>query len=141
MRRCLKASHMCAIAQCHEASLCTCAHTTLHNCCVHLCAREKKTGSKFDLLSEVIFKDLAVPNCNCKANIRKLVYPSCGHVLLILGSGGKLCCGPQTPPTLPIDTMLPATWLGSRTFCILVYMHQSIVQDYSLHSSQFCSLL
>ena len=35
---------------------------------VRLCAREKITGSKFDLLSEVIFKDLAV--------IRKLVCPS-----------------------------------------------------------------
>ena len=33
----------------------------LHNCCVRLCAQEKKTRSKFDLLSEVIFKDLAVP--------------------------------------------------------------------------------
>ena len=40
----------------------------------------------------------------------KLVCPSCGHVLLILGTGGKLCSGPQTAPvpTLPIDTMLPA---------------------------------
>ena len=78
---------MCAIAQCHEAS-----QRTVHvrcNCCVHLCARGKKTGSKFDLLSEVIFKDLAVPSCNCKANFRKLVCPSYGHVLLILGSGGK----------------------------------------------------
>ena len=47
---------MCAIAQCHEASL-------LHNCWVRLrlCAREKKTRSMFDLLSEVIFKDIAVP--------------------------------------------------------------------------------
>ena len=66
---------MCAIAQCPEASLHTCAHTTVH-CCVRLCAREKKTGSKFDLLSEVIFEDLAVPSCNCKANVRKLVCPS-----------------------------------------------------------------
>ena len=30
-------------------------------CCVRLCAREKITGSKFDLLFEVIFKDVAVP--------------------------------------------------------------------------------
>ena len=36
-------------------------HMPLYNCCVRLCAREKRTGSKFDLLSEVIFKDLAVP--------------------------------------------------------------------------------
>ena len=28
--------------------------------CVRLCAREKKSRSKFDLLSEVIFKDLAI---------------------------------------------------------------------------------
>ena len=132
---------MCYCAMPRGKPIHTCAHTTAHNCCVRLCVREKKTGLKFDLLSEVIFKDLAVPSCNCKSNARKLVCPSCGHVLLILGSGDKLCSGPQTPPTLPIDTMLPAMWLGSRTFCILVYMHQSIVHDYSLHSSQFCSLL
>ena len=89
---------------------------------MRLCAREKKTGSKFDLLFEVIFKDLAVPAVSVKLTLGKLVCPRCGHVLLILGSGGKLCSGPQTPPTLPIDTMLPATWLGSRTFCILVYI-------------------
>ena len=35
-------------------------HIPLHNCCVHLLAREKRTKSNFDLLSEVIFKDLAV---------------------------------------------------------------------------------
>ena len=134
---------MCAIAQCHKANHTYVCTYLAHNCCVHLCAQEKKikTGSKFGLLFEVIFKDLAVPSCNCKANVRKLVCPSCGHVLLILGSGGKLCSGPQTPPTLTIDTMLPAMWLGSRTFCIIVYMHQSIVHDSSLHSSQFCSLL
>ena len=37
---------MCAIAQ--------------DLCCVRLSAREKVTGSKFDLLFEVIIKDLAV---------------------------------------------------------------------------------
>ena len=84
----------------------------------------------------MIFKDLAVPAVSVKltlSQLRKLVCPSCGHVLLILGSGGKLCFGSQTPPTLHIHSMLP--------FCSLVYMHQSIVYDYSLHSSQFCSLL
>ena len=35
-------------------------------CCVRLCAREKITGSKFDLLFEVIFKDLAVPAVSVK---------------------------------------------------------------------------
>ena len=111
------------------------------------CAREKKNGSEFDLLSEVIFKDLAVPAVTVKLMLGSwfvLASSCCGHVLLILGSGGKLCSpsGSQTSPTL-LDTTLPATWLGSRTFCIhiLVYMHQSIVHDYSLHSSQFCSLL
>ena len=56
---------MCAIAQCHEAS-------SLHNCCVRvrLCAREKKTRSTFDLLSEVIFKDLAVPAVTVKLTLR-----------------------------------------------------------------------
>ena len=37
----------------------------LHNA-MSLCAREKKTGSKFDLLPEVIFKDLAVPAVTVK---------------------------------------------------------------------------
>ena len=78
------------------------------DCCVRLCAREKKTRSKFDLLFEVIFKDLAVP---AEANARKLVCPSCGHVLLILGSGGKLCSGPQTAP-------VPTLYAPE-----LVYMH------------------
>ena len=85
-----------------------------------LCAREKKTGSKFDLLFKVIFKDLAVPAVSVKLTLGKLVCPRCGHVLLIhvLGSGGKLCSGPQTPPTLPIDTMLPATWLGAQELSV-----------------------
>ena len=54
MRRYLKASHMCAIAQ--------------DLCCVRLevSARENVTGSKFDLLFEVIFKDLAVPAVSVK---------------------------------------------------------------------------
>ena len=47
---------MCAIAQCHMAS-------------PRLCAREKKTRSKFDLLSEVIFKDLAVPAVTVKLTL------------------------------------------------------------------------
>ena len=42
---------------------------TLHNCCVHLCAQEKKTRTKFDLLSEVIFKDLAVPAVTIKLTL------------------------------------------------------------------------
>ena len=42
---------MCAIAQCHEAKL--------------LRAR-LRNGSKYDLLSEVIFKDLAVPAVTVK---------------------------------------------------------------------------
>ena len=33
------------------------------------CAREKKTRSKFDLLSEVIFKDLAVPAVTIKLTL------------------------------------------------------------------------
>ena len=90
---------MCAIAQCHEASLRTFAHTHVSTtapsttaCCVCLCAREKKTRSKFDLLSEMIFKDLAVLAVTIKlANVRKLVCTGCGHILLILGTGGKLC--------------------------------------------------
>ena len=68
---------------------------------MRLCAREKKIGSKFDLQSEVIFKDLAVPSCNCKANVRELVCPSYGHVLLILGSLR------QVVSTLTIDTVEP----------------------------------
>ena len=34
--------------------------------CVRLCAPEKITGSKFDLLFEVIFKGLAVPAVSVK---------------------------------------------------------------------------
>ena len=56
---------MCAIAQWHKASL----YVVLHNCCVHLCARENNTGSRFDLLSEVIFKDLAVPALTVKLTL------------------------------------------------------------------------
>ena len=41
----------------------------LHNCCGCLCAREKKTGSKFHLLFEVIFKDLAVPAVSVKLTL------------------------------------------------------------------------
>ena len=33
------------------------------------CAREKKTRSMFDLLSEVIFKDLAVPAVTVKLTL------------------------------------------------------------------------
>ena len=36
---------------------------------VRLCAREKKTRSTFDLLSEVIFKDLAVPAVTVKLTL------------------------------------------------------------------------
>ena len=62
---------MCAIAQCHEASLLTYIRVLipLHNCCVRLCAREKKTGSKFDLLSKVIFKYLAVQAVTVKLTL------------------------------------------------------------------------
>ena len=52
--------------------MCDCAMPRgkpLHNCCVRLCAREKKTRSKFDLLSEVIFKDLAVPAVTVKLTL------------------------------------------------------------------------
>ena len=56
---------MYAIAQYHEAShkpIRNGIHVfiPLHNCCVHLCAGEKKTESKFDLLFEVTFKDSRV---------------------------------------------------------------------------------
>ena len=57
---------MCAIAQCHEPSLRTYVRVLWHHCCVRLCAREKITGSKFDLLFGVIFKDLAVPAVTVK---------------------------------------------------------------------------
>ena len=75
---------MCAIAQSHEASLLVqCIYVrvhipciTAHNlCCMRLWAGEKITGSKFDLLSEVIFKDLAVP-----AVTVKLTLGSCGYL-------------------------------------------------------------
>ena len=51
-----------ATRQALRRALRTCAH----NCCVRFCARDKKTGSEFDLLSEVIFKDLAVPAVSVK---------------------------------------------------------------------------
>ena len=44
-------------------------HVPLYNCCVRLCAQEKKSGSKFDLLSEVIFKDLAVQAVTVKLTL------------------------------------------------------------------------
>ena len=60
---------MCAIAQCHEASLRTlCIYARSTTAC-RLCAREKKTRSEFDLLSEVIFKDLAVPAVTIKLTL------------------------------------------------------------------------
>ena len=61
---------MCNCAMPRDKPLRTCAHTTvLHNCCVRPCARENKTGSKFDLLSEVIFKDLAVSAVTVKLTL------------------------------------------------------------------------
>ena len=67
---------MCAISQCQEASLRSTYvrvlinYLPLHNSgCVHLCAREKKTRLRFDLLSEVIFKDLAVPAVTIKLTL------------------------------------------------------------------------
>ena len=59
-------------------------HTTASLLRVSLCS----TGSKFDLLSEVIFKDLAVPAVTVKLTLGRwfvLDKPtsSCGHVLLI----------------------------------------------------------
>ena len=61
---------MCNCAMPRGKPLRTCEHTTvLHNCCGRLCARENKTGSKFDLLSEVIFKDLAVPAVTVKLTL------------------------------------------------------------------------
>ena len=89
---------MCAIAQCHEESLRTCAH----NCTARvLVESEKKTRSKFDLLSEVIFKDLAVPAVTVKLTLGSwfILAVARGHVLLILGLGGKLCSGPQLNST------------------------------------------
>ena len=45
--------------------MCSCARSLL--CASYLLsAREKVTGSKFDLLFEVIFKDLAVPAVSVK---------------------------------------------------------------------------
>ena len=44
--------------------MCNCARSLL--CSVRLSAREKVNGSKFDLLFEVIFKDLAVPAVSVK---------------------------------------------------------------------------
>ena len=65
---------MCAIAQCHEASLCTyvCTYHCTAAACVFAYAREKKTRSKFDLLSEVIFKHLAVPAVTVKLTLGSL---------------------------------------------------------------------
>ena len=59
---------MCAIAQCHEASLyvCTCHCTRTQLLRASLC---EETGSKFDLLFEVIFKDLAVPAVSVKLTL------------------------------------------------------------------------
>ena len=59
----------CAIAQYHEASVCVHIPLAQYNCCVRLCAREKKTRSTFDLLSEVIFKDLTVPAVTIKLTL------------------------------------------------------------------------
>ena len=50
-------------------SISTTALSTCMLCRVCLCAREKKTRSKFDLLSEVIFKDLAVPAVTIKLTL------------------------------------------------------------------------
>ena len=112
------------------------AHTTAQLLRASLCSREENW-------IKVFFKDSAVPAVTVELTLATWFVLAVAMFLLILGSGGKLCSGPQTAPILPIDnhTMLLATWLGSRTFCILVYMHQSVVHDYSLHSSQFCSLL
>ena len=45
-------------------------HMPLHNCCVRLCVYSREeTGSKFDLLFEVIFKDLAVPAASVKLTL------------------------------------------------------------------------
>ena len=47
--------------------MCNCARSLLCTCASYLLiAREKVTGSKFDLLFEVIFKDLAVPAVSVK---------------------------------------------------------------------------
>ena len=48
-----------------QAYVHTCAMAPLL-CASSLCAREKITGSKFDLLFGVIFKDLAVPAVTVK---------------------------------------------------------------------------
>ena len=60
---------MCNCAMPRGKPTYVCTYIPLHNCCVRLCAREKKTRSKFDLLSEVIFKDLAVPAVTIKLTL------------------------------------------------------------------------
>ena len=95
---------------------------------VSLCSREENRGSKFHLLFEAIFKDLALGSWLVLAVAMFYWYWD--------REASYVASGSQTPPTLPIDTMLPATWLGSRTFCIPVYMHQSIV-----HMTIHCTLI
>ena len=79
-------------------------HIPLHSCCMLLCARKKKTRSKFDLLSEVIFNDLAVTAIAVKLMYWMLVCPSCGQCFTDTSywdiSGGKLCSGPQSFMTI-----------------------------------------
>ena len=69
MRRYLKQAiwvRTCTITQCHEAS----QSMTAQQLRASLCSREENsTRSKFDLLSEVIFKDLAVPAVTVKLTL------------------------------------------------------------------------
>ena len=94
--------------------------------CLSLCSREDNWIEVF----EVIFKDLAVP-----AVFVKLVLGS--WFVLAVAMFYQADTQDQQARYVAvvdlklhllypyIDTVLPATWLGSRTFCILVYMHQS----------------
>ena len=61
---------MCAVAQCHEASL-TAQPLRARICaCVFVLERRKlDSRPTFDLLSEVIFKDLAVPAVTVKLTL------------------------------------------------------------------------
>ena len=58
---------MCAIAQYHECT-CVCTSHCTTAACVFVYSREE-TGSKFDLLFEVIYKDLAVPAVSVKLTL------------------------------------------------------------------------
>ena len=62
--------------------MCNCAmprgkpYVRVHTTAACFCAREKKTGSEFDLLSKVIFKDLAVPAVIVKLTLGSWFVPA-----------------------------------------------------------------